>query len=148
MNKFVSNNIFLNINTTNKTIKSNGIIKPNISNTTNGTGTIPSKINSSIINMNTTTNKIIPIKLKSDYLNQKIISEKINSNKTKKKSNINLNKNKNNKKNNSNNSFLRNFDFSNDISLDQVEAKLNRFSIAKDSLESSLVNAPYSIEVN
>lgn len=38
-------------------------------------------------------------------------------------------------------------DFSDDISLDQVERKLNRFSIAKDSLESSLANLPYSIEV-
>lgn len=38
-------------------------------------------------------------------------------------------------------------DFSNDVSLDQVERKLNRFSIAKDSLESSLANLPYSIEV-
>jgi len=38
-------------------------------------------------------------------------------------------------------------DFSDDISFDQVERKLNRFSIAKDSLESSLANLPYSIEV-
>lgn len=38
-------------------------------------------------------------------------------------------------------------DFSDDISLDQVERKLNRFSIARDSLESSLANLPYSIEV-
>lgn len=38
-------------------------------------------------------------------------------------------------------------DFSEELSLDQVERKLNRFSIAKDSLESSLANLPYSIEV-
>jgi len=39
------------------------------------------------------------------------------------------------------------FDFSDEISLDQVERKLNRFSIAKDSLESSLAYVPYLIEV-
>ena len=111
MNKFgnsknnSNNNIFLNMNTnnTNKNKKSNV------------------KSSASIIMNTNNTNKIKPITLKSDYLNQKLISEKI--------------KNKN--------SILRNFDSSNEISLDQVEAKLNRFSIAKDSLESSLVNLPY-----
>lgn len=41
----------------------------------------------------------------------------------------------------------RNAIYSDELSLDQIERKLNRFSIAKDSLESSLVYVPYSIEV-
>lgn len=53
-----------------------------------------------------------------------------------------LNKEKSNKSNGN-----KRIDFSDDMSLDQVERKLNRFSIAKDSLESSLANLPYSIEV-
>jgi hypothetical protein len=53
-----------------------------------------------------------------------------------------LNKEKSNKSNGK-----KRVDFSDEMSLDQVERKLNRFSIAKDSLESSLANLPYSIEV-
>ena len=80
-----------------------------------------------------------------NILNEEFLLNKQNSGDYKKISkDINNSKISYNKKSNK----IKHPEIFNEISFDEVERKLNRYSIAKDSLESSLINLPYSREVN